>query len=254
MKRVLLALLSISSVFLTGCLETTQEITINEDGSGNFVYTSDMSAAMALIKNMGMANNEKIPQSPIDTTINMAGKADSIKGLDEAEKALLKKGALSFKFNMNDEKCLTTFAVPVSSMDDIKKASGLTAKVAGEVLKTQMPGDMGGMGAMGGGDMPAPSSPDDYFKLEFSKGEISRKIDKEKYAALANDEMLNGMKQATAMGVPVTSTLVLNLPRPAEKVEGKNVKLSDDKKKVTVTSSLDDLFDNPESMEFKIKY
>jgi hypothetical protein len=52
----------------------------------------------------------------------------------------------------------------------------------------------------------------------------------------------------------VISTMIINLPRPAEKAEGKNLKLSEDKLKVTVLSSLDDFFDNPESLEFKIKY
>lgn len=50
------------------------------------------------------------------------------------------------------------------------------------------------------------------------------------------------------------STLIINLPKPAKKTEGKNVKLSDDKKKVTITSSAEDFFDDAAGLEFKIEY
>ena len=103
-------------------------------------------------------------------------------------------------------------------------------------------------------DLPAFSSLDDYYKLSFSKGELKKSLDKEKYAGATSDGYLAGLKQATSMGIEVTSTWVINLPRPAEKVEGKNAKLSEDKMKVTVKVRLDDFFETPESLEFKIKY
>ena len=56
------------------------------------------------------------------------------------------------------------------------------------------------------------------------------------------------------MGLSVTSTLIINLPRPAEKIEGSNAKLSDDKMQVTVKVDIDDFFDSPEKLEFKVKF
>ena len=117
-------------------------------------------------------------------------------------------------------------------------------------MKDKMPGGM----PMGSDAMPPPSSFDDYYTLEFSNGELKKKLNKEKYANVDKDEFLNGMKQAAAMGIPVTNTYIINLPRPAEKAEGKNVKLSEDKMKVTISSTMDDFYDNPEKLEFKIKY
>jgi hypothetical protein len=118
-------------------------------------------------------------------------------------------------------------------------------------MKSRLPADMP---SMGGQEMPETSSFDDYYTLEISKGELKKKLNKEKYANVDKDEFLNGMKQAASMGIPVSSTYIINLPRPAEKAEGKNVKLSEDKMKITVTTTLDDFYDNPESLEFKIKY
>ena len=37
-------------------------------------------------------------------------------------------------------------------------------------------------------------------------------------------------------------------------VTGKNVKLSDDKKKVTIENTLDELYDDPSKYEFTIEY
>jgi hypothetical protein len=56
------------------------------------------------------------------------------------------------------------------------------------------------------------------------------------------------------MGLVMKANYVINLPRPATKAEGKNVKLSDDKMKVTISATLDDFFDDPSSLEYKIKY
>ena len=45
-----------------------------------------------------------------------------------------------------------------------------------------------------------------------------------------------------------------NLPKPAKKAEGKNVKLSEDKKKVTITTSAEDFFEDVSKLEFRIEY
>lgn len=119
-----------------------------------------------------------------------------------------------------------------------------------ESVKGQLPQEM----PMGTDQMPEPSSFDDYYSLEFSNGELKRKLRKEKYESVNNDQFLTGLRQAGEMGIPITATYIINLPRPAEKLEGKNAKLSDDKKTVTIKATIDDFFDNPESLEFKIKY
>ena len=129
----------------------------------------------------------------------------------------------------------------------------LTGKLLATALKDQV-GGSGMAGGMGGQEMPPFSSFDDYCIMEFSNGELKKKLNKEKYATAATDEYLTGLKQAATRGIPVGATYIINLPRPAEKVEGKNVKLSEDKKKVTVKIELDDFFDDPEKLEFKIKY
>ncbi|HWR33780.1 MAG TPA: hypothetical protein VN451_09645, partial [Chitinophagaceae bacterium] len=238
------------TLLLAGCFETTQVLTINEDGTGTYENTSDMGSILSIAKNMGAAGNDKMPVKVMDSSFSMASMAEKIAGLSEEEKALLQRGAMNVKMNLDDEVMKTSMSFSFTNADDIQKFNHLAGKVMMESVKSQLPEDM----PMGADQLPAPSSFDDYYNLEVSKDEMKRKLNKDKYSGVNSDEFLNGLKQAGSMGIPVTTTYIINLPRPAEKVEGKNAKLSEDKMKVTITAGMDDFFDNPESLEFKIKF
>ena len=250
MKKILFSLLAGCVILLTSCFETTQEITLSNDGSGTYVNTNDMGKVLTIAKNFGAASNEKMPKEALDTSISFALLADSIPDLTAEEKELLKKGSMHLTMNVEEEKFVTVMSFPFSTLNDLQKINGLSGKMMMASMKDKMPGEM----PMGSGQLPAPSSFDDYYTLEFSNGELKKKLNKDKYAEVEKDEFLNGLKQAGAMGIPITNTFIINLPRPAEKAEGKNVKLSQDKMKVTISSTMDDFYDNPESLEFKIKY
>lgn len=129
----------------------------------------------------------------------------------------------------------------------------LATKVMGDVMKEQM---MEGQGAAAVpmDQIPEQSTFDDYYKLEFSNGELTRKVDKTKYDGVESDEYFKGLKQAASMGLEMKATYIINLPRPAQKAEGKKVKLSEDKKKVTITATLDEFFEDASVFEYKIKY
>ena len=234
--------------FLAGCLETTQEVTINTDGAGQYSTTNDMSAILAMAKSMGGDDTEKMNEMKVDTVINLDILVDSIPSLTADEKTLMKNGQIKMKIDFAEEKGVYSIHFPFSSLSEINKLNKLSNKLLGETMKKQMSGDSPV------GDMPAASSMDDYFEVSYKNGQIKKKLDKDKYAGVGSDEYLNGMKEASQMGMPMSNTLVYNLPRPAKKVEGKNVTLSDDRMKVTVKSSLDEFFDQAENLEFEIEY
>jgi hypothetical protein len=52
----------------------------------------------------------------------------------------------------------------------------------------------------------------------------------------------------------INVTTKFMLPRPAKKAEGKNLKLSDDKKTVTVICPVSDIYTAPRNFEYKIEY
>ena len=237
-------------MFLSGCFETTQEINLNEDGSGTLSTTNDMSSIIGLMKQMDSKEASKIGEATIDTTIALSTQADSIENLTPGEKELLKKGTMHVNMNLKDEKFSTNISFPFKSPSEIKKYNELTNKVMGQTLKEQL----GDSPIPGMEDMPEPTSVEDYFTMSFSKGLLVKKLNKEKYAGVENDKYLKGMKESAGMGMPMTTTYIINLPRPAKKTEGKGIKLSPDKKKVTIESDIDDFFDDPAKIEFRIEY
>ena len=251
MQKFILSVLTVCTLFLTGCLETTQEITLNEDGSGTISNTNDLSALIGLAKQMGgAAEIEKAPQQSIDSIVSMKEAVDSIPNLTAEEKDMARNGTLKIKMNLKDEKFMTNLAFPFSKPSQIGDYNKLSGKIMAETMKSQM----GDGGPMPTDQMPEPSSFDDYYTIEFSNGELTKKVNKEKYAGAESDEYLKGVKQVGSMGLTMKANYIINLPRPATKAEGKNVKLSDDKKKVTISADIDDFFADPSSLEFKIKY
>ncbi len=252
MQKFILSFLTVCSLFLTGCLETTQEITLNEDGTGTISNTNDMSALIGVAKQMGGgADMEKLPQEAIDSIVPMKEGADSIPNLTPEEREMARKGTLRINMDIKNDKFLTSLSFPFSKISELDAYNKLSGKIMSETLKEQMGGgDM----PMGTDAMPEISSFDDYYTLEFSDGELTKKVNKDKYAGVESDEYLKGVKQAAGMGLAMKANYVINLPRPATKAEGKNVKLSEDKKKVTISADIDDFFEDAASLEFKIKY
>jgi len=251
MKKLVLSLLVSGMLLLTGCYESTQEITLNADGSGTVSNTNDMSALIGIAKQMGGA--DKLPDEVIDSTLSMAQGADSIPNLSPEEREMARKGTLKIKMNLKDEKFLTSLSFPFSNPSQITVFNKLSGKIMTETMKDKVGGG-GDMPAGTADQMPEASSIDDYYKLEFSNGELTKKLDAAKFAKVGDDQYLSQMKQAGSMGLNMKANYIINLPRPATKAEGKNVKLSEDKKKVTISVDLDDFFDEPSSLEFKIKY
>lgn len=250
MRKLLFSIIAAGSLLLTGCYDTIQEITLNEDGSGTISNSNDLSGILGVAKNMGAGEElEKAGEEKLDSTIQLADGVDSIPNLTPEEKKLASKGTLKLQMDLKAEKFVTNLIFPFSKPSDIITYNKLSGKILSETMKDQA----GGM-PTGGDDMPEVSSLDDYYTYEYSNGELKKKVNKEKYAGVANDKYLEQMKEAASMGLSMKASYIINLPRPAKEVEGKNVKLSDDKKKVTITASLDDFMADASVLEFKVKY
>lgn len=253
MKKIFLLLFTVTTLMMTGCLETTEEITLNEDGSGTYTSINDESKVVAIMKNMGMGGN-KVPGLPMDSSFVMGGSSESVEGLSAEDVTMLKKGTMKIKANIDDEVIVSTMTIPFSSLNELPKIKKVTAKSSIQSLEALMKKMAGGQTMPGMDQLGEVSSIADYYTLEYESGEIKRKVNKEKYANIASDKYMEQLQQAAAMGVPITYDLIINLPKPAKEVEGKNAKLSADKMKVTVKGTIDDFYDNPEKLEFKVKY
>jgi len=251
MKRYISLFIMTCCILLVGCFETTQEVTINKNGSGIFTNTTDLGNLIGLLKQMGGDEADKMQNT--DTTISLTGVADSIAGLTAEQRRIVNKGKMKLTLNMQDEKLLVKLDFPFEKLSEVELLKEILPKLSVSALKKLPGGDQMPAGAADT-DSSKIKTFDNFFDDTLSKKLISRTLNKAKYATAADDEFMKSLKQMSGMGSPITVNYIINLPRPAKKVEGKAVKLSDDKKKVTVSVTSDDFFDDPSKFEYRIEF
>jgi PBP1b-binding outer membrane lipoprotein LpoB len=83
MKRFIGSFMLICAFLLSGCFDTVEETTFNEDGSGTYVSSTNMSKMFDMIEQMGASmggDNEKmkdLEKLAIDTVMRLVDMADS---------------------------------------------------------------------------------------------------------------------------------------------------------------------------------
>jgi len=251
MKKLCYSFLAVCALLLAGCFETTQEVTINGDGSGLWINTTDMSSMMGMMKQFGGDDASKMPN--MDTTISFSALADSIADITPQEKSLIKQGNMKLSVNLKNEVFLLKLNFPFQKSSDMATLKSVMPKVLDAATKKLMNGAPMPAG-MDNQEMPKMKTFDDFFDISITDHSITKTLNKAKYDGAADDQFMKSMQQMASMGAPVTANYVFNLPRPATKTEGKGVKLSEDKKKVTLNLTSDDFFDNPSKFEYKIEY
>ena len=260
MKRILIIPFLILLAVLSGCFEIVQESNINDDGSGVFSNKTDLSSMLGMVSMLGGDEAKKMEKETKDTTISLGSFKDSLSNLGDREKQLLDKASLNIVLNVPDEKFFLAFNFPFTAPSDIKLINGLLKKtkqkVISQELTSMVPGDSSNTNSMSmlDGNEPAAPELDEYFDVITEQGMLVKKLNKEKYANAANDKDLKTLQEMSQLGTPFTVKTVFNLPRPVKKAEGKNIKLSSDKKQVTIEATIDDFFDDPSKFEYLIEY
>lgn len=245
----------------SGCFDVVDETSINENGSGTLVTSSDMSRMISLLKNMGSSSQEMkdIDKVKKDTVIYMKDLMDSLTGLTDVQKKLIEKGTMHILMNFEEEKFSFSFSIPFSKPADILVINNSLKKSKMDIISKQMdkvlPGDSGeGDENMSSGKNDGTPDLGDYFNYVSENGKLARSINKEKYATIENDKALKSLQELGQMGMPVNFKTIVNLPKPAKKAEGKGIMLSDDRKKITIEGTLDDFFEDASKFEYNIEY
>jgi hypothetical protein len=253
-------------VVFSGCFDTLEEVTINENGSGTFINSLDMGKLLGLAKTMGSGNDEMkdLDKLKMDTVIHLKDIQDSLKNLNAAEKKIAATGTLNIQMDASDEKMKFEFTFPFSKTSEIAGIQDILKKAKQNIINDIMQKIMGEKGSkneslLGKDDDDEPtegmsSNIDEYYTSVFEKGKFTRKLNKEKYAHVEDDKSLKSLQEMAQLGMPINMKTIINLPKPAKKAEGKGVKLSDDKKKVTVEGTLDDFFESAAYFEYDIEY
>jgi hypothetical protein len=241
---------------VAGCYEVNEEITIDEQGVGTYLTKMDMSAMMQMMQTM--ASEEDLAKNgldrAIDTTVYLKTILDSSESATAEQKRLFKDGTLKLQINVKESLMKADIKFPFSSFNDLQSLmSGASTQGLAQVFKKVLSsspesGESSSIADQGLDQI------NNVFDVTVTKGSIIRKLNLAKYHALMEKSEMKDVKQMVGKGIEINYTTVIKLPRPVKKSENSLIKLSDDKRTVTIKYDLMKMFDTPEKFSYSIYY
>lgn len=255
-KFLLIALTCVTLAGLTGCLDSEEDLTITNNGSGVFKNTIDMSGLFDMMQMAAMMDTsagsqlKEFSDKNIDSTFSLRAFTDTASTLTAEEKALLQDGTMRMTINQKEKVFKITMNYPFKKMEDVQKIMELqqSGKGFNPMGKAKDNPALGGMQDQG-----LPTA-DQITHLTFRNGLIERKVDQQKLNDLKSNDQFEQMQKAQDMLTGVTFTTTIHLPKAVTSSSGSRLSVSDDKKTVRVKYSLLDMIKNPQALEFKVLY
>lgn len=257
MKRVILLLSAV--ICFVGCYEVNEEITIDQNGGGTFITRMDMGQMLEMIQSM--AGEEELVKEgldkALDTTIFLKNIMDSAKDATPEQKQLLHDGKVNLRMNMKEKLFKAQVDIPFKKYNDLQMLlSGKGNSMSGLSQLFKGAFDQGNEKKP---ELDSPKEPgldemNTIFDVTVKDGLISKKVNLERHKALVERPEVAQMQQMASGGMEIMYTTTIRLPRPAKKTENPLIKLSEDKRTVTLKYNLLDLFDQPEKFSFVVQY
>jgi len=263
MKRKLLIVSVVLSVLFVSCLDTEEKIVINPDETGNYNLSLDMSSMLSQLKAFASQQQEVAKAlEQKDTTIYFNAVTDTSTQLTAQEKEILHDGSVHVVVNEDSNQLKIAFNVPFKSIAQLSYLKQHFPEMIAKIKATDkaLSGDMASSGMPSMGQAPNPGSlispASQAYAFSADKNSISNKlIDKSAFdAILAQDSSMQMVKQILPLMGDANYKTILTLPRPVKIFNGNNASVTDDKKTVTFTGTLSELFDKPESFDYKVEY
>jgi ClpP class serine protease len=235
-----------------------EEIQINADGSGTYVTKMDMSQLIDMMQTF--AGEEELTKEGldrvIDTTILMKSLMDSAKDVTAEQKELMKNGKMKLQMNIKEKIFKMDMNLPYknyNSLQQLMAGQGGNGAGLADVFKNMFgKGDTAGQPA-------APKDPGmdalaGIYDVTVKNGLISKKLNTEKFKALLDKPEMAQVKQLGSSGMEILCTTSIKLPRAVKKSDNPLIKLSDDKKTVTMKYNLLELLETPDKFSYTIEY
>lgn len=242
---------------MAGCLDIEEGIDIKKDGSGQLTMNTDMSQMVEMMQTyMGKEEMARKGMQKMDTTILMKDLVDTSSHLTPEKKALLRKGSIHIKLDVDAKVFTTNMVFPFSNQSDLQKLQKAVSD--GSLGDAQLFKGLNSGGddsvAGGGGRNPDINQLNSIYDFTSKDGLMTKRLNADKWKALKDDPQMAQIKQAADMGMEINYTSVIHLPRPVKKIDTPLAKLSEDKKTVTIRYNLTAAMDHPEQYGYSIEY
>jgi hypothetical protein len=256
MKKIWFCVVSVIVLFIS-CYEINEDIVINDNGTGTYSTRMDMSALIQMMQTM--MGEEELAKSglnrSIDTLIRLKSVLDTAKNVSDEEKRLFSDGTLNLQLDMEKSVFKTNMQLPFKSLNDLQKIMmGSGNNTMGSVFREVF-------SQKDSAQNPAAPKNDGFdqinniYDVKITRHEISRSLNKKRYDSVMSKPEIMQAKQMAGGGVEILFTTTIRLPSKVKKVDNAElIKLSDDKKTVTIRYDIMKLLDTPDKFSYKIEY
>lgn len=240
MRKFKSLFLFISTVLLLTSCMFTEEIYINNDGSGKYAFKIDMSEMM---KSMGeMSPKDSLKESKVLDTIIffkdiLAENKDSIANLGKEDKEIIEAlKDLKLHMQVDEEKgeMLMDFKMDFKDISELKNMEQKIAKA--QALSDKKKKDK---------NMPSNSDVTYSFKDKTFSRNVSLKN--------LSEEQLNEVKEASSFLEGGLYKIIYHFESEIKSVSFKGAQLSDDKKTMTIEVPMDSIIKNQKLLDFEVK-
>ncbi len=257
-QNLLFIALMITAATFMSC-EIKEEISFNENGSGELAYTYDMSYFLALMPESTEENKSK--EKAMDTLIifneiiNEKSFKDSISRLPLEQREVIesfKDMKMKMKMDPKEKIMIMGFSWDfenINSMTDLFSKMSKAQSLSGEEDKNAEMYNSPMMKTFSGENQKLTYSFNGkYFARNVSLKKPLTEEEKEQFNGMLN--MKEGSKEKTD---ELKYTIVLNFPTPIKTISNKNVKFSNNRKTVEMSYSFFTYLMDPESLSFDLE-
>lgn len=258
MKKLFFPFVLVCSLFLVSCFDVQETYTLKTDGSYEAKYEMDMSGLMKMVSSFtpdSVKQLDKAKDEVKDTTFNIGSAVpDSTKKkLTVQEFALLQKTDMHMKtdvpndimqfFITNKGKSLEEMNYFFENFGRLMKKSNVDRRIGNKNFQ---------LDDSDSGDSKSPFEHNDFdYKVTATSFERKTKavdLDTE------GEQFKASLKMFKAMGLKLTNTIVINLPRPAKSVNDPKAVLSTDKKQVKLSIDMFENLESPKALHLLVNY
>lgn len=239
---------------LSSCVDIEEHYDFKTDGSCNVVYGFDMGSAVSVLMNLMTDSVKATPQFSLvkDTTLNFyTALPDSTQQKMTLEEAnMAKTSNLSIKMDLQK-------SIMKVSINHFAKNSADLAYYLKHLSKISMDSQLNSVTKsdkhIRGFDAQQLVAGEDYYSYEITPHRFYRIIDKTKFNAFLK-KTSSTFAMAKAMLIDMPYKVVMNFAHPVKKVNNPKAVLSADRRRVTLTTTMDDVIKNPSVMNLKIDF
>ena len=263
MKKLYFFFAMAVSVGFVSCFEAEEKTVINKDDSGTYNMSMDISGMMQQMQALAgsaMGGGDGLDKK--DTVIQFKDYTDTSSALSLEEKAMLRDGSLTLHMDQAIDDMKFTISLPFKNINQLPKLKQELAvamdklKLTEKLMKEEDAGKLGGMMQQSPGASMAANPLEGAFSLSIGKNMISNKLTDSSFVdrLLSGNTNLQAMKQMAPMFGDLKYKTTYVLPVEIKNYKGANAELSNDRKTISFTSGLTDMFDKPAVLEYEVTF